>query len=299
MMEVPSLAGKDLLAAAKCCTLHNGVKIPFLGLGTWKLKGDRLRSGLYAALSENYGLIDTAAVYENEEEISMLLKQAGNPRVFITSKLQPKDAVGRESTLRAFKETTERLGVDQLDLYLIHWPGTSRVPADSDSNRRMRLECWQAMEELYEQKKVRAIGVSNFLVRHIEKLMADGAKIMPMVNQLEWHPMCWMPEMISFAKENKIILQAYSSLGSGDNRLLVHPVVKEIAAEIKQPESVVLLRFCVEQGLLIIPCSTSRVHLKENAAALDVQLTKEQMNKLCSIQEKDKHRFCWDPNVFP
>ncbi|CDJ67459.1 aldo/keto reductase family oxidoreductase, putative [Eimeria necatrix] len=277
--------------------------MPIIGLGTWRLRGDRLRSGVFGALQERYALIDTASVYGNEEEIRQLLKEAGNPRIFLTSKLKPEDAQGTEAVQKAFEGTIERLGVEQLDLYLIHWPGSGGVDANSPANRQRRLESWRALEQLYEKKKascewfVRAIGVSNFLVPHIEQLMQDGAKIMPMVNQLEWHPMCWVPDLIPFAKKHNIVLQAYSSLGSGESRLLDHPVVKEIAKEISQPPSVVLLRWPRQQGLLIIPCSTSQEHLKENLAALTVQLSEDQMKRLGAIHENVKHRFCWDPNT--
>ncbi|KAL8271703.1 hypothetical protein Esti_004379 [Eimeria stiedai] len=245
-MERPNLEGKDLLAAAKSQQLHNKVQMPVLGLGTWRLRGEKLQSGVWGALHEGYGLIDTAAVYGNEEEIRDLLKDAGNPKVFITSKLQPRDANGVEAVLRAFDATIKRLNVKQLDLYLIHWPGKRIHP--TPLNRGLRSESWRALEQLYEQKKVRAIGVSNFMISHIEELLADGATVVPM---LEWHPMCWIPEMIPFAEKHNIILQAYSSLGSGENRLLEHPVVKQIAREINQPPAVVLLRWPLQQGLMM------------------------------------------------
>ncbi|CDJ57423.1 aldo/keto reductase family oxidoreductase, putative [Eimeria maxima] len=296
-MSCPNLAGVDLLAAARCRTLYNGVKMPLIGLGTWRLRGDRLRSGVFGALNERYGLIDSAAVYGNEEEIRQLLKDAGNPRVFLTSKLQPGDAQGKDAVLKAFEKTIERLGVKQLDLYLIHWPGSGGVDANSKVNRQRRIESWRALEQLYEEKKVRAIGVSNFLVPHLEQLMEDGAKIRPMVNQVEWHPMCWVPDLIPYARKHSIVLQAYSSLGSGENRLFEHEVVKEIAEEVNEAPSVVLLRWALQQGLLVIPCSTSQEHLRENLAALDVVLSEDQMERLCAIRESVTHRFCWDPNT--
>ncbi|KAL8431842.1 hypothetical protein ACSSS7_005017 [Eimeria intestinalis] len=302
-MERPTLTGEDLLASAKSQALHNKVQMPVLGLGTWRLRGDKLQSGVWGALLESYGLIDTAAVYGNEEEIRDLLKDAGNPRVFITSKLQPRDANGTEAVLRAFDATVKRLNVEQLDLYLIHWPGkraltpsprSSGVAINSPKNRRLRLESWRALEQLYEQKKVRAIGVSNFMISHIEELLADGATVVPM---LEWHPMCWIPEMIPFAKQHNIILQAYSSLGSGKDHLLDHPLIKQIAKEINQPPAVVLLRWPLQQGLMVIPCSTSREHLRENKAALECELSEDQMNRLCSIKDSTQYRFCWDPTT--
>ncbi|KAL8443189.1 hypothetical protein Emed_006928 [Eimeria media] len=248
MEGCPNLAGKDLMSAAKSLFLHNKVQMPLLGLGTWRLRGEKLKAGVWSALQEGYGLIDTAAVYGNEEEIRDLVKEAGS----------------------------------------------SGVGVDSPKNRRLRLESWRALEQLYEQKKVRAIGVSNFMISHIQELMEDGANVMPM---LEWHPMCWIPEMIPFAKKHNIILQAYSSLGSGEDRLLEHPVVKQIAKEINQPPAVVLLRWPLQQGLMVIPCSTSREHLRENAAALECELTEDQMKRLCSIRDTTQHRFCWDPNT--
>ncbi|OEH76436.1 aldo keto reductase family [Cyclospora cayetanensis] len=303
-MAAPGLAGTDLLASAKCHTLHNGVSMPLLGLGTWRLHGNKLRGGVFGALQEQYGLIDTASVYENEAEIRELLKEAGNPRVFLTSKLQPKDAQGTEAVLRAFDGTIQRLGVDQLDLYLIHWPGSSGVDTSDPENLQLSLTVFLLLcgrlglmtpwlRKPIIAFQVRAIGVSNFMVTHLENLMEDGAKIMPMI---EWHPMCWVPELIPFAKKHNITLQAYSSLGSGENRLLEHPVVKEIAKEIQQPPSVVLLRWALQQGLLVIPCSTSQEHLRENARIFDVQLSDDQMNKLSSIHEEGQHRFCWNPH---
>ncbi|KAL8452519.1 hypothetical protein Emag_002308 [Eimeria magna] len=266
--EAPHLEGKDLISAAKCWTLHNGVQMPILGLGTWRLNGDKLRSGVYGALKEGYGLIDSAALYHNEWEIRDLLKRAGNPKVWLSTKLSPEDANGREAVIEAFEKSRRNLGVEQIDLYLIHWPARGKLFTVAPDSREKRFESWSALEQL------------------------RG----PL---LEWHPMCWVPEMLPFAKKHNIALQAYSSLGSGQNRLMDHPVVKEIAKEINQPPAVVLLRWPLQQGLMVIPCSSSREHLRENAAALECELSEDQMKRLCSIKDSTQYRFCWDPNTVP
>ncbi|KAL8431840.1 hypothetical protein ACSSS7_005015 [Eimeria intestinalis] len=301
--EAPHLEGKDLISTSKCFTLHNGVQMPILGLGTWRLNGDKLRSGVYGALKEGYGLIDSATLYHNEWEIRDLLRRAGNPKVWLSTKLSPEDANGKDAVIEAFEGSRRNLGVEQIDLYLIHWPASGKLFTVAPDSKEKRFESWSALEQLYEEGKasaradvlevdtwrdVRTIGVSNFLVSHLEELL-----------QLEWHPMCWVPEMIPFAKKHNIALQAYSSLGSGQNRLVDHPVVKEIAKEINQPPAVVLLRWPLQQGLMVIPCSTSRAHLRENKAALECELSENQMNRLCSIKDSTQYRFCWDPNTVP
>ncbi|KAL8443191.1 hypothetical protein Emed_006930 [Eimeria media] len=154
--EAPHLEGKDLISAAKCCTLHNGIQMPILGLGTWRLNGDKLRSGVYGALKEGYGLIDSAALYHNEWEIRDLLKRAGNPRVWLSTKLSPEDANGREAVIEAFEKSRRNLGVEQIDLYLIHWPASGKLFTVAPDSREKRFESWSALEQLYEEGKARA-----------------------------------------------------------------------------------------------------------------------------------------------
>lgn len=292
----PNLTGKDLITAAKCFTLSNGVQMPIMGLGTWKLNGEKLYKGICGALSEGYALIDTAALYNNEKEIREILKEAGNPRVWLTTKLNPEEANDKQNILKAFEKSRTNLGVQQIDLYLIHWPASGRLFTTGADSAKKRIETWKVLEELYEEEKVRAIGVSNFMICHLEELL-KVCKVKPMVNQIEWHPFCWNPEMISFAKENKILLQAYCSLGSGAERLLDNDIINEIAEEVEETAPVVLLRWPIEEGIAVIPSSSSLIHFKENKKALEVHLTEEQINKINSIEEKK--RFCWNPEEVP
>ncbi|MGB7998952.1 MAG: aldo/keto reductase, partial [Anaerobacillus sp.] len=195
-------------------TLHNGVEMPTLGLGVWKMENnDEVKTAVNAAIDAGYKAIDTAAAYKNEEGVGKAIKENSTPRedLFITSKVWNDDQ-GYDSTLKAFEDTVSKLGIETLDLYLIHWPVEGKYK-----------ETWKAMEKLYKDGRIRAIGVSNFHPQHLEDLMKD-AEIKPMINQVEFHPLLNQKELRDYCKQHSIQLEAWSPLAQG--KLLDNDVVK-------------------------------------------------------------------------
>eukprot|EP00920_Eleutheroschizon_duboscqi_P004175 GHVT01009630.1.p1 GENE.GHVT01009630.1~~GHVT01009630.1.p1 ORF type:complete len:267 (+),score=24.63 GHVT01009630.1:473-1273(+) len=264
-------------------------------------------------MESGYLMVDTASVYGNEENVGRAMKKAfekkmsqttgplagqtGNPYgVFISSKAGPSE-MGGERTYQACLDSIKKLGVQKLDLYLLHWPGaTATKPAELRSQRH---KSWQAMERLYEEGRVRAIGVSNYLPTHVDQLIADGVKIMPMVNQFEMHPMCWDEEVLKHNASKNIQVEAYSSLGMGTNTLLDHPVVNEIASKLKVTPGHVLLRWGLQHGAIVIPRSKTPSRISANGwEALNAfEIPSADMKVLDALNGTEKHRFCWDPNT--
>lgn len=303
-----------------CERLRNGVLFPLLGLGTYRLHGEECMAAVRrAAAMREYMLLDTASVYANEEEVGKAMRdaaaqgfpwqlyleedceeniqcrrEASNLGIFLTSKISPKDvAGGRESCYDAALTSLRRLGVHQIDLLLIHWPGIRGLKCNSKENRRLRHQCWLALEQLYKEKRVRAIGVSNFLVRHIENLIEDGIEILPMVNQIEFQPRSFDLELAAWCSSHDIRMQAYASLGSGDRSLLVNPVVQRVAAECGVTPALVLLRWGLQHGCHLIPCTVQLSHLQENTHVFNFSLSEQQMQQLDHLH--DNTHFCWDP----
>jgi methylglyoxal/glyoxal reductase len=265
-------------------TLHNGVKMPWFGLGVFKVKeGSEVVESVKAALKNGYKSIDTAAVYKNEEGVGQALKEAGVPReeLFITTKVWNSDQ-GYESTLQAFETSLEKLGLDYLDLYLIHWPVAGKYK-----------ETWKALEKLYKDGRVRAIGVSNFHVHHLKDLMAD-AEIKPMVNQVEYHPHLAQTELLEFCKAEGIQLEAWSPLKQGE--LLSEPTIVEIAEKYKKSTAQVILRWDLQNGVVTIPKSIKEHRIIENADIFDFELSVEDMNVLNSLNKDE--RVGPDPDNF-
>jgi len=212
--------------------LSNGVKMPWLGLGVWKVKdGDEVERAVKAAVKTGYRSIDTAAVYGNEEGVGRAIRDCGVPReeLFITTKVW-NTMQGYESTLQAFEESRRKLGLDYVDLYLVHWPVKGKYKST-----------WKALEKLYKDGVVRAIGVSNFHVHHLEDLMAD-CEIVPMVNQVEFHPLLSQVPLRKFCREKGIQFEAWSPLMQGN---LDHPTLAELARKYgKSPAQIVLRWIC-------------------------------------------------------
>lgn len=264
-------------------TLHNGVKMPWLGLGVWRVnEGDEVENSVKAALKAGYRSVDTAAVYKNEEGVGKALKEAGVPReeLFITTKVWNADQ-GYESTLAAFEESRQKLGLEYLDLYLIHWPVKGKYK-----------ETWKALEKLYRDGSVRAIGVSNFQVHHLQDLMAD-AEIKPMVNQVEYHPLLTQQELLSFCKDNHIQLEAWSPLMQGN---LDQPLLKELAQKYGKSPAQIVLRWDLQNGVVTIPKSITESRIIENSQVFDFELSSEDMEKLSSLNQNK--RFGPDPDNF-
>ncbi|AJS58726.1 aldo/keto reductase [Paenibacillus sp. IHBB 10380] len=269
-------------------TLHNGVKMPWFGLGVFKVEdGTEVVHAVKNAIKHGYRSIDTAAIYKNEEGVGQGIlegiQEAGLTRedIFVTSKVWNGDQ-GYESTLAAFDLTLNKLGLEYLDLYLIHWPVKAKYK-----------DTWRAIEKLYNDKRVRAIGVSNFHVHHLEDLLQE-AVIVPMVNQVEYHPRLAQLELRSFCKEKGIQLEAWSPLMQG--KLLDHPVLMEIANKQGRSVAQVILRWDIQNGFITIPKSVKEERIIENANIFDFELSPEDMKRIDALN--DNTRVGSDPDNF-
>ncbi|SDJ97024.1 aldo/keto reductase [Sediminibacillus albus] len=247
--------------------LPNGVKMPWLGLGVFKVSdGKEAVESVKAAINNGYISIDTAAVYKNEEGVGQGIKESGVSRdkLFITSKVWNGDQ-GYDSTLAAYQASLDKLGLDYLDLYLIHWP----VPSQGKF-----IETWKAMEKLYKEGKVRAIGVSNFKEHHIDVLL-DDAEITPMINQVEFHPHFAQKELRAYCKKHSIQVEAWSPLKQGE--LLDDPTLTKIGDKYGKSPAQVIIRWDLQSGVVTIPKSTKEHRIIANADVFDFELTAEDM----------------------
>ncbi|MFN3694614.1 MAG: aldo/keto reductase [Ignavibacterium sp.] len=264
------------------CRLNNGYGMPYFGLGVYKAApGRETIEAVSYALEVGYRLIDTAAVYGNEKEVGIAVAQSGIPReeIFITTKLWNDDH-GYDSALKAFDESLKRLQLDYVDLYLIHWP----VPG-------MRKESWKALEKIYVDGRCKAIGVSNYMIKHLEE-MKEYAEIIPVVNQVEFSPFLYQKELLEYCRSNKIEVEAYSPLARMKKK--DNPVVNSIAKKYNKTHAQILIRWCLEHKLIFIPKSSDKKRIKENAEVFDFQLSKEDMQQLDSLNEN--FRVSWDPS---
>ncbi|WP_045523117.1 aldo/keto reductase [Neobacillus niacini] len=265
-------------------TLHNGVKMPWFGLGVFKVKeGEEVVSSVKAAIKNGYISIDTAAVYKNEEGVGQAIKESGVAReeLFITTKVWNADQ-GYDSTLQAFETSLGKLGLDYIDLYLIHWPVKGKYN-----------DTWKALEKLYRDGRVRAIGVSNFHVHHLEDLLSH-AEIKPMVNQIEYHPHLTQKEVHDFCKKEGIQLEAWSPLKQGV--LLKDPTINEIAEKHNKSAAQIILRWDLQNEVVTIPKSTNENRIIENADIFDFELTPEEMQRINDLNKND--RIGSDPDNF-
>jgi diketogulonate reductase-like aldo/keto reductase len=251
-------------------TLNCGVKIPQIGLGVWQ-SGGQTKKAVATALSAGYRHVDTAAVYGNEASVGAAIAESGIAReqLFVTTKLWNSDQ-GYDKALVGFDASLKRLRLDYIDLYLIHWPVAG-----------LRLESWRALEQLFADKRVRAIGVSNFLLPHLRELQGS-AKVLPAVNQLELTPFLQRSDTVKLCRELGITLEAYSPLTRGQR--LGHPVVLEIAANAGRTPAQVLLRWGIQQGFVVLPKSVTPARIEENAA-LDFELDAAAMQRLDALEE--------------
>ena len=262
--------------------LSNGQKIPALGFGTWEIPSHDAQAIVSQALDSGYRLIDTAKIYDNEAEVGAAIAASGLPRedIFLTTKLWNDDQ-GYDSTRKAFDESIKKLSVDYLDLYLIHWPATSR-----------RKESWRAMNDMYKEGLIKAIGVSNFSVRHLEELIASNIAV-PMVNQVEFHPFIYeqQRELLNYCYDQNILVEAYSPLSRAAKQS--HPVVQDIASHASRTPAQILLRWCIQHGTLPLPRSSNAAHIRENFNIFDFELSPDDMHKLNGLS--DGERVTWDP----
>ncbi len=247
--------------------LNNGVEVPALGLGTYKLPGEQAYAPVRMALDCGYRHIDTASFYENEKAVGRAVKESEVPReeVFITSKVWRTEQ-GFEETLDAFDRTLARLDTDYLDLYLVHWPVTGK-----------RLDTYRALERLYKDGRVRAIGVSNFTVRHLQELYG-ACQVMPAVNQVEMSPFLYQKDLLEHCQARDILVTAYSPFGRG--KVLGDPVLAEVGRRHRKTPAQVIVRWCLQKGMAVIPRSADLGHLRQNSQVFNFSLDKEDMAKL-------------------
>ncbi|WP_138493891.1 aldo/keto reductase [Paenibacillus pinistramenti] len=261
-------------------TLNNGVKMPILGFGVYQIQDlNQCEQSVLDAISAGYRLIDTAASYLNEEAVGRAIKQSGVPReeLFITTKLWVQDT-GYERTKKAFEASLRRLQLDYLDLYLIHQPF-----GDVHGS-------WRAMEELYREGKVKAIGVSNFHSDRLIDLILHN-EITPAVNQVETHPFCQQIESAQFMKENQVQIESWGPFAEGRNNMFQNEVLTTIAEKHNKSVAQVVLRWLTQREVVVIPKSVRKERIEENFNIFDFQLSEEDMSSIAAMDTKESLFF--------
>jgi methylglyoxal/glyoxal reductase len=254
-------------------TLNNDVKIPLFGLGTFQSnQGQETQDAVRWALQAGYRHIDTAANYHNEEDVGKAIRDSGIPRkeLFVTTKLWNADQA-YDATLRAYDQSLKRLGMDYVDLYLIHWPikGT-------------RSDAWRAMVHLYQEGRVRAVGVSNYTVRNLTELLAESP-IVPAINQFELNPFNTCQKLVDFCKQRGITVESYSPLSRG--KKLDNPVVAELAQRYGKTTAQIMIRWAADKGYVVIPKSVHQARIIENANIFDFSLMPHDLQLLDGLNE--------------
>jgi diketogulonate reductase-like aldo/keto reductase len=265
--------------------LNNNVRMPILGLGVYQSPPGRVtQNAVKFALSVGYRHVDTARIYGNEADVGQAVHQSGIARedLFVTTKLWNSDQ-GYDSTIRACEASLKRLGMDYLDLYLIHFP----VP-------ETRKESWKAMKTLLGNGKCRAIGVSNFTIPHLEELL-ETHEVIPAVNQVEFHPFLYQKELLEYCQRSGIQVEAYSPLARGER--FKHPRIIALATKYSKTPAQLMLRWGLQHGLVVIPKSTGEERIRENSQVFDFEISAEDMRSLDSLDED--LRLNWDPTSVP
>ena len=252
--------------------LNNGIPMPLLGLGVYAMHGQEAERAVSQALEIGYRLIDTAAMYRNEVEIGNAIRSGAIPRkeIFLTTKVSNSDQ-GYDQTLHAFDESSRKLNAEYIDLYLVHWP-----------LKATRRETWQALERLYQEKRVRAIGVANYLIPFLDEL-ATYAEMVPMVNQVEFSPYLFLEDVLQVCKERKIILQAYSPLVR--SKKMSDPKLVQLAEKYDKTPAQIILRWAIQLGVSTIPKSSNPQRLRENFDIWDFEISAEDIQYISSFNE--------------
>jgi diketogulonate reductase-like aldo/keto reductase len=265
--------------------IAEGVEIPILGLGVYQSRpGQETYDAVRAALEAGYRHVDTARVYGNERDVGRAVRDSGIPReqVFVTTKLWNADH-GFEQALRACDQSLARLGLDRVDLYLVHWPVEGQ-----------RAETWRAMERILADGKARAIGVSNYTIRHIEELLST-AKVPPAVNQVEFHPFLFQRDLLEHCRRRGIRIEAYAPLVKAQR--MEHPVLVRVARKHGKTPAQVLIRWCLEHEVVVIPKSVRPERIRENLEVFDFSLDAADLTELDGLDEG--YRTSWDPTPVP
>jgi diketogulonate reductase-like aldo/keto reductase len=269
---------------ADCAVLNNGVEMPWLGFGVFlSPPGSTTYDSVRVALDVGYRHIDTAMIYENEQDVGKAIKDSRVPReeIFVTTKVW-NDDMRSNNTLKAFDRSRKLLDIDMIDLYLVHWPVQGKY-----------IDTYKVLEGLYRDGKVRAIGVSNFLVHHLQDLLSR-VDVNPVINQVEWHPWLQLPDLYQYTRENKIQLEAWAPLIQGQGAQV--PLFKEIGAKYGKSWAQVMIRWDLQREVVTIPKSNTPSRIKENSQVFDFELSAEDMAAINALDEGK--RVAADPDNF-
>ena len=275
----------DQLSIDTKVILNNGIEMPVFGLGTYRSgSSKRTRDLVTYALEIGYRHIDTARFYGNEKDVGIAIKKCGIPReeIFVTTKLWNSDQ-GYNRALGAFEASLKDLGLDYVDLYLIHWPV-----------QNLRNESWKALEKLQVEGKCRAIGVSNYMIPHLEELFAVSS-VKPAVNQCEFSPFLYQRDLLAFCQSNNIQFESYSPLTKG--HMLADPRISDIGQKYSKSVAQILIRWTLQKQVIVIPKSSRKNRIRENADVFDFTVSPEDIERLDALHED--LRVSWDPTTIP
>jgi methylglyoxal/glyoxal reductase len=261
----------SITSITDCAKQNDGRKIPWLGLGTYQSpSGQATHDAVLWALEAGYRHIDTAALYKNESDVGTAVRESGIPReqIYITTKVWNSDIRGG-TVAQAMDASLKKLGMDYVDLYLLHWPVAGKFVA-----------AWKAMENLQKQGKARSIGVSNFLVNHLEELLPT-TKVVPAVNQVEWHPYIQQPTLVNFCQKKGIVFEAWAPLMQG--RVGEVDALFQIGHKYGKTPAQTAIRWGMQHGIVMIPKSVHKARIVENAGVFDFQLTDEEMKRIDAV----------------
>jgi methylglyoxal/glyoxal reductase len=262
--------------------LNNGVEIPRLGLGVYLIDdGKEVENAIKWAFEKGYRHVDTAAAYNNETGVGSTVRESKISReeIFVTTKLANGDQ-GYDSALKAFEKSLNKLGLDYVDLYLIHWPETGK-----------RKDSWKAFEEIYKSGRTKSIGVSNYTIRHLEELFSYS-DVIPVINQVEFNPFLYQKDLLDFCHKNNVRLEAYSPLVKAQK--LENKVLQNISKKYSKSSAQILIRWALQHDLVVIPKSSNKNRIFENAEVFDFEISSEDMDKLNSLDEG--FRASWNPS---
>ncbi|MEV1024938.1 aldo/keto reductase [Streptomyces sp. NPDC050264] len=273
------------MTAVPDITLNNGVKIPQLGFGTFQIEPDETQETTLAALEAGYRHIDTAQMYGNEKGVGDAVRESGIDRadVFVTSKLD-NGAHARDDALKAFDRTMDEVGLDYLDLFLIHWP----LPGKGDF-----VETWKALEEIYRSGRAKAIGVSNFQPHHLRRLL-QNSDVVPAVNQIEVHPYLTQDDVRAFGAEHDIATEAWSPIAQG--KVLDDPTINRIAQSVGKSPAQVTLRWHLQRGDIVFPKSVTQKRILENFDLFGFELSEGDIGEISALNRDERTGF--DPDHF-
>lgn len=263
-----------------CYELNNGVKNPCIGYGTYKAADGKSAEVIRTAIEAGYRYFDTASFYGTEEYLGQAIAESGVKReeLFLTSKAW-KTEMGYENVKRAFEASLERIQTDYLDLYLIHWP----LPEDDYADwKQLDVDTWRGLEELYQEGRVKAIGVSNFLPYHLENIL-ENCKVRPAVNQIEFHPGYTQELTVRYCQERDILVQAWSPIGR--SAMLSHPLLLKLAEKYQVSVAQICIRYALQRGIVPLPKSSAFERMKQNQDVFGFEITQEDMYRIGTIPQ--------------